>query len=89
MSDVLEQEQRKQSKKKQKQKLRYAVASKDAVSRAMTRKGHKESFWGDGNVLYFNRCGSYKGVGTCQKKYSNCLISTNFLVKNHAWIKKC
>lgn len=58
--------------------------------RGLSRQGHGESFWGDGNVLYFNRGGSYTGICTCQKSIQTVyLISKSFPCKNDAWIKKC
>lgn len=30
------------------------IASKGVGSNGLTRKGHKQSFWADGSILYFN-----------------------------------
>ena len=49
----------------------------------MTIKGHKRTFWGDGNVLYLDYGDSYTTECVCQKSLNCILIRVNVVYKSY------
>lgn len=56
------------------------VASENVLG-AETAKGNKRTFWGDRNILYFDRCLGYKGKCICQSSLNGGLTVQHFMLK--------
>lgn len=66
------------------QKL-YLVARGWNRCKKLITKGHKGTFWGDGNIVCLDRGGGYKAIYICQNS-SNCKPKTEFYCINYTSI---
>lgn len=59
------------------------VASEKVLGQKLTAKGNERTFWGDRNILYFDRCLGYTGKCICQSS-----LNGGFTVQHFTYVKK-